>query len=282
MGRVVKNAQVSQERYVLSIPAVASPAASNGHSSAAVVRERKPEPEPEVAAAPSVDWEALRSDAEGLINAAEAHAESLITEAGERAKGLLEGAAAQAAEVAEEARRAGYQDGSEAGKRAVEQEMDEMLMTMRGLVDMARAERHKIIESAEPEIVKLAMGIAEDILHRVISLDDEVVVDMTKAAMARLLQHEIVTVRVNPADLERMREHREEVLALGDVKHMRIVEDQRVDRGGVVVETDSGSVDAKISTQVEEARRILHVESEEAVVSPLDADVPLESAARAS
>ena len=60
-------------------------------------------------------------------------------------------------------------------------------------------------------------------------------------------------MRVNPADIERMREHRDELLALGDVKNIRVIEDQRVDRGGVVVETDGGTIDAKISTQLNEA-----------------------------
>jgi flagellar assembly protein FliH len=91
---------------------------------------------------------------------------------------------------------------------------------------------------------------------------------------------------VNPADIEQMRAHRDELLALGDVKTLRVIEDQRVDRGGVILETDAGSVDAKISTQLTEVRKILHIVDDLVVLPPPaqtldDGDAPL-SAARAS
>jgi hypothetical protein len=66
---------------------------------------------------------------------------------------------------------------------------------------------------------------------------------------------------------------------------MRVIEDQRVDRGGVVLETDAGSVDAKISTQLAEVRKILHI-VDDVVVQPIaaapDASDSTPLAARAS
>ena len=67
-----------------------------------------------------------------------------------------------------------------------------------------------------------------------------------------------------------MLEHREEFLNASDIKHLRIIEDQRVDRGGVLVETDGGTIDARIGTQLNEAKRVLHVE-DELIVQPADA-----------
>jgi flagellar biosynthesis/type III secretory pathway protein FliH len=92
---------------------------------------------------------------------------------------------------------------------------------------------------------------------------------MAKVAIARLVDRESVTVRVNPSDLERMREHRDAFLAAGEIKTFRVIEDQRVDRGGVVVETSGGSIDARISTQVNEAKRVLHIE-DDVIVQPAD------------
>jgi flagellar biosynthesis/type III secretory pathway protein FliH len=282
MGRVVKNASLSTQQYLLNVPTAASAAAStNGHAPDGVVvgtsagRVQKAPPGPVV---PSVDWSALREEAAGLIDMASEQAQTLVEEAGARAKTIVEEAVAQASAVSEAAHNQGFEAGRESGRHSANQEMNEMVITMRGLVDMARAERHKIIESAEPEIVKLAMGIAERIVHKQVAVDRDVVIEMTKAAIGRLLEREVVTVRVHPADLERMKEHRDDVLALGDVKHMRIIEDQRVDRGGVIVETDSGAVDAKIATQLDEARRVLHIE-EDAVVAPAENGAILEGAA---
>ena len=162
--------------------------------------------------------------------------------------------------------------------------MNDMLVTMRGLLEMARAERHKLIEDAEPELVRLALGIAERVLHQQVALDRGVVVEMAKVAIARLIERDTVTVRVNPADLERMREHREELIAIGDIRNLRVVEDKRVDRGGVVVDSETGTIDARIATQLEEARKILDIE-DDLVVEPAPTEVNLKAgltAARAT
>jgi flagellar assembly protein FliH len=133
------------------------------------------------------------------------------------------------------------------------------MATMRGLIEMARAERHKIIESAEPELVRLSVAIAERILHAHIAVEPAAVLEIARAAISRIVDRETITVRVNPADLELMREHRDHLMSMNDVDNMRLIEDQRVDRGGVVLETQAGTVDAKLTTQLREVRRLMAV-----------------------
>ncbi len=265
MGRVVKNAIVSRDAYIVRAPNANGyvPEESFDAYTDSSVERLAPPP----VATPSIDVAALEAEALAIVDTAASSAEALLTEARERARAIVENAAEAADAIAARARAEGNAEGYRIGQAQASDENDEMQATMRGLIEMARVERHKIVESAEGEIVRLAMGIAERIVQQQIALDRGVVVEMTKAAVSRLLDRESITVRVNPSDFERMREHREDVLALGDVTHMRIIEDQRVDRGGVVVETESGSVDARIVTQVAEARRVLHLD-DDVIVGP--------------
>jgi flagellar assembly protein FliH len=281
MGRVVKNARVNTQRYQVAVPQVERPAGSD--------EESYPSPhvdEPDLLELPSpqsppIDVDAIAKQARELIDTAEQHAKALLQDAFERASQLLAEAAERGDALVEtvqaEARTAGHAEGSAAADR----EMSDMMATMRNLVDMARVERHKLMESAEPELVRLAVGIAERVLHQQIALDRGVVVEMARVAIARLVEKESVTVRVNPGDLERMREHRDELLSNGEIKNFRVIEDQRVDRGGVVVETDGGTIDARISTQVNEAKRVLHIEDEVVVAPAANGESSLR-AARAS
>ncbi len=209
-----------------------------------------------------IDWPALHQQAGDLLQSATADAEAILSEAHTNLRTIVESAQTGAAEISQQARTEGHDSGYHDGVTKAESEMEEMLATMRGLIDMARVERHKIVEGAESEIVKLAMGIAEKVINKAVEVDRDVVVAITKAAIGELVAREAITVRVNPIDLERMKQHRDSMLALGETKHMRVIEDQRVDPGGVVVETDAGTLDAKIGTQVEEAKRVLKVESE--------------------
>jgi len=291
MGKVVKGSHASEKRYALSVPDMVAPTPSpiavgftDDYGFAAfsaddgVRAQAAPQPVPSL---PSIDVEAIERQAQSVIDEATASAEALLNDAHERARVMIADAATRADSIAEDARKKAHDEGHTAGTQAADREMSEMLASMRNLVDMARLERHKIIEAAEPELVRLALGIAERVIHSQIALDRGVVVEMAKAAIERLVDRESITVRVNPADIERMREHREDMLAMGDVKNVRIIEDQRVDRGGVLVETDAGSVDAKISTQLGEARKVLHIE-DDVILQPAEDESRTLSAVRAS
>lgn len=264
MGKVIKGSTVSEERYTVKIPAlviVAPPPADDDGGSFDEWEALAPSapPPPVEPAPPAIDFAALEAQAQAILDDAARDAQALIDSAQQRANNLLMDAEKLAQAQSVEASRQGREDGYAAGVTEAQAAMSDMLATMRGLIEATRSERHALLGSAEPELVRLAVGIAERVLHQQIALDHGVVVEMARAAIARLVDRETITVRVNPADVEQMRGHRDELLALGDVKTMRVIEDQRVDRGGVILETDAGSIDAKISTQLTEVRKILHI-----------------------
>jgi len=268
MGRIVKGAQIAQKTYEVKPPVLVGarlapaspyddPIFAEMHAPAAPVAFEDAQP-----AAPSASAivDAARAEASKLIDDATADAEELIRGARERALALVEDAERRVAKIESESRTQGFEQGVGDGRAAAQAEMDEMLETMRGLVEMARVERHKIIETAEPEIVRLSLAVAERILNQHVALDSGAVLENVRSALARLVNRETVTVRVNPADIETMRHHRDKLMSMNDIDNLRVIEDQRVDRGGVVIETDAGTIDAKISTQLREARRLLAVE----------------------
>ena len=279
MGKIVKSGKVNGEKYVVAVPRIdlaqgnaafapggelderfAAPFTTNGDPfeqfDAAAPQVAAPQP----VAEPQIDWDALKADAEAIVDRAAADARSLIEEAQRGAREIFANAEARAQALEAEARTRGYDAGFEAGKNAVDVQMNEMIETMHGLLGGIREGRQDVMESAEPEIVRLAMAIAERIVHEQITVDPNVVIENVRSALTRLVSREVVTLRVNPADLETMRHHRDAVVSASDIENLRIIEDQRVDRGGVVVETEAGTIDAKISTQLREARRVIRAD----------------------
>jgi flagellar assembly protein FliH len=271
MGRVVKNARVNAQRYQVGVPKIEGNGAHHDDELhfAPVVEIPQPTSQDFSFVPAPVDTDEIARQAHELVTTAEERARVLLDDAHARAQAIIADAAARADVLVETAKTQAHDEGYSEGKAAADREMSAMSETMRNLVDMARVERHKLIEDAEPELVRLSIGIAERVLHQQIALDRGVVVEMAKVAIARLVERESVTVRVNPGDLERMREHRDEFLSSGDIKNFRVIEDQRVDRGGVVVETDGGTIDARIGTQLNEAKRVLHIE-DDVIVQPAD------------
>lgn len=266
MGKVVRGAHIEAERYVVRVPesvAEVAPLRSG--------RELDPRfapldldaafSEPAVQAAPlpepQIDWEALAADARALIDAAAADAEAILRDAAAQAQALVAQAQERTEALESEARTRGFDDGTQAGRVKIEADLAETVANLQTVVEGARAQRDSVIEAAEPEIVRLAMAVAERVVHDHIAVDPNVVVQNVRAALTRLVGREVVTLRVNPLDLETIRAHRDAVAGSSDIERLRVVEDARVDRGGVVVETDAGTIDAKITTQLREARRAL-------------------------
>jgi flagellar assembly protein FliH len=267
VGKIVKSARFVDAKYVVEVPRAQVPSeaespprplveqptvrvaapSTNGHTDRITLPP----------AQPSLNWEQLRSDAEAIVDRAAGDAENLIRQAEAKALELVGAAQARISKLEEDARESGHEQGYAAGKTAAEDELAPAITTIRELIESVRAQRGAVIAAAEPELAKLAMAIAERVVHTELQTNQDVIVENVRQALTRLVSREVVTLRVNPVDLDTIRQHRDDILAAGDVEHLRIVEDQRVDRGGVVVETDAGTIDSKISTQLREARRAI-------------------------
>ncbi len=269
MGKIVKAASVTDTAYVVHVPRIESEApvaaaheaderfASPFIDERDAFSERPSEHGGMLVEESRVDWAAVRGDAEALIDRAATDAQALLEHAERAALELLERADVQVAELESQARERGAADGRAAAQEEARLQLEPELATLRGLISGVRAQREAMFAAAEPEMVRLALDVAERVVHTEVGSNPNVVVENVRQAVARVLAREVVTLRVNPADIEVIRHHRDAIVASSDIEHLRVVEDQRVDRGGVLVETESGTIDAKITTQLREARRAI-------------------------
>ncbi|HTO24040.1 MAG TPA: FliH/SctL family protein, partial [Spirochaetia bacterium] len=103
--------------------------------------------------------------------------------------------------------------------------------------------RNEIIQEAETQIINLVLLIVKKVI-KVISENQKNVV-----------------IRVNLADLELTSEHVKDFMKMVEnVKSITVLEDSTVDRGGCIIETDFGQIDARISSQLHEIEeRILEL-----------------------
>jgi flagellar assembly protein FliH len=84
------------------------------------------------------------------------------------------------------------------------------------------------------------------------------VVDAVRGALRRLVERERVTVLVHPEDLDAVRDRAPDLLSeLGGIEHCEVQADRRVGRGGAVVRTADGEVDATLDAKLERAREVV-------------------------
>ncbi len=245
---------IPEERHVLDVPEEQH---DPGFDSVEEVGEDRLVAESHERHVEVIDWEALRAEASAALERAKESAREILEGAFRTAGALLEQARGERDAIAEAARGEGREAGRQEGIARVDAEINELLTLLHSLVEAVREDRDRFLRGAEPELVRLALGASERIVHHEIAQDDQFVVETVRAALTRAVGRNDITIRVNPEDMEVMRAYRERLLAAGDFEHLRLIEDQRVDRGGAMLESDSGTIDAKITTQLREVRGAL-------------------------
>lgn len=166
----------------------------------------------------------------------------------------IEEGAQRLAEVEAEARAHGYAAGLEEGRQRVEQACRALQEVVEGLA----REREALMASVEQRACELALMIAEKILATSLEVDRELVRSVVAGALRRVVECDRVVVAVNPDDLDVVREAGQDLAGrLGGPSRVEVVADRRVERGGCVVRTAVGEIDARASEQLARAREIL-------------------------
>ncbi|HET7753426.1 MAG TPA: FliH/SctL family protein [Anaeromyxobacteraceae bacterium] len=180
---------------------------------------------------------------DGAVHEANLEAERIVGQARAAARELSSAAEEEAARVREEARVAGRREGlSEAGE----------------LLVWAAAERDRLLATVEPEVVRLALCVAAKVLGREAEQGGVVAPEVAARALFEARDRAVVAVRVHPVDLDAVREREATLSALVPrASGIAWISDPAVGRGGAVVETETGSIDARLESQLEVVRRVL-------------------------
>lgn len=211
-------------------------------------RQGAPFPEYAPQSQETIDLDAVRAEAEAI-----------------RLKAIQD-----AQQIREQAQREGYQRGYEQGyidgEQHARQQANEALQhtvdTLRAQVEQVaqsvQAQYQAYLQQAEAQMLELALEVARKVVREELKLQPEHALAIVRDVLRRVQGFVQIRVRVNPLDLELIRQNRAALLHIVDgVEGIEIVEDRRVDPGGCMIETEQGIYDARIKTQLGELERVM-------------------------
>jgi flagellar assembly protein FliH len=147
----------------------------------------------------------------------------------------------------------GYAQGERAGMEAGAKRAEAMLRRVALTVEELGALRQTLATQSERQMVQLSLMLAKRIVHREVSLDPELVAAMAHVALKKLGTSSPATIRLNPDDYTVVA--RESARWTGT--QVTVVPDPSVARGGCLVESEFGRIDATLDTQFDEVTRAL-------------------------
>ncbi len=190
------------------------------------------------------------SEAQEIIKAAEARSLEIIQD-GERKREQTMG----------DAYKDGFDKGSEDGYNEGKHEVERLIDRLHLILEKTLDKRQQILDETEQQIVELVLLISRKVVKVISENQRQVVMQNVLQALRRVKGRGDVTIRVNMGDVQLTSEHTKEFMqSVESIKSITIAEDSTVEKGGCIIETDFGAIDARISSQLNELeQKILEV-----------------------
>jgi flagellar assembly protein FliH len=172
------------------------------------------------------------------------------------AQALVDAARAEAGALRARAVEQGRAEGIALGREAAAAELAPAAAALEQALAEARALREAIVGEAEARAVQFALAIAEKVVAGALEVAPERVLDVVRGALRGLLDGDRIVVCVHPEDAAIVR-----AAGLGSEQaHLEVHGERRVARGGALVRTSVGEVDARIERKLDAVRALVAAE----------------------
>lgn len=175
-----------------------------------------------------------------------------------QAEAILKKAGAEREAIEMEAYRKGLDQGQTQGQMMAVKRIEPLIQMLSHTIEELKKMRHLIIEKHQDQILEILVLIAEKVIHREIQLSPDIILDTVRHACSYLTETDEIRLRVHPSDFENIREI-ERIIStqLTGNGNIHFIEDTAIERGGIIIETEYGEIDASIRSQIEHMNEVL-------------------------
>lgn len=209
------------------------------------------------------------------IERAEEDAEDILKAARDEAKVIVEGARQQEKAITEEARKRGYNQARDAARKEALDGIETTLKILDAGAAEVKALRKNFLIEANSGMADVIAAAAERILKGSITIDEGLVMRTLQEASTALVSADRISLRIHPEDLLTVESRKDEIYSLiKGLTELDLHVDTGVARGGLIIETSFGRVDARLESQIAELLRSVRIAirdsalSEEIAVQP--------------
>ena len=151
----------------------------------------------------------------------------------------------------------GFKEGQEKIKRELEQDYSTKLFRKYEEVynviqqyDEHLIEQEKIFEKL---VVETAYELSKKIIQHEIE-EKNIINENLRLAINKIVGANEVKIRLHPQDAEELSVNSKNLINSGSFTKIKIEGDEQIEKGGCLIETEIGNVDARIATQLSELR----------------------------
>ncbi len=152
----------------------------------------------------------------------------------------------------------GRSEGEAAATQLGNQKLQQFEARFRQIIQELIQYREALYKESGRQLFDFAFRIANTISAARGEAEETAVLDTIDRCLTEILDKSKLKIRLNSSQVEYVRSHLDELKNLGTINSVVTVEaDARVTAGSCIIETDSGSADATIESQLEELKQQL-------------------------
>jgi len=152
----------------------------------------------------------------------------------------------------DEALRAEYERGRQSGIAEVEAQLSKASQSLATACSEINSLKEQMLQRSSDDMLRLVLAIAERVVQGELTINPEVIARTVQQAIQVAVSAEEFRIKVNPDDLEMVQERKPLFVAsLSGLSHIEFLADPTVTRGGCVLESALGRVDATLEAQLE-------------------------------
>ena len=165
-------------------------------------------------------------------------------------------------EALQKVRQEGYDQGQlaghEVGLKEGLTEAREVANQLGQAVKDAVAQREGMLEEARHNILDLIVKVAKKVTFDTIKVDQDMIAQMVARVIDQLIDKSHIKINLNPDHLPIVEQYLDRFLAESmNIKDISFRADPRVRHGGCFIETPSGDIDARLSSQFEVVEQVV-------------------------
>jgi flagellar assembly protein FliH len=164
------------------------------------------------------------------------------------------------AALEKEAYRKGFEQGQRDGLAIEEKQMADKARRLESLLTGLGGLKAQIVGETEKEFLGLAIGIAKCIVNAEVKIDPEAIERTVRAASTLVVDRSQIRLLINPDDMEAVKGLLPELASTTKGAKLEIAEDPTIERGGCILETGFGRINATIESQLATLQKELEAE----------------------
>jgi flagellar assembly protein FliH len=145
----------------------------------------------------------------------------------------------------------GFSEGEKAGLEMAEKKLEAAMQRCGDAILELGKLRSFLFTQVEQQVVKLSMQVAQKIVRREIQADRDIIQTLVRVALGHVAEKSAVTIHLSPLDYNYLLEQRAE-LSQSEGRDISLLADKSIERGGCLIQTECGDIDARIEEQFRE------------------------------